>query len=140
MEPQNDITVSFPKGKQVLISYKGLNVLTDQPVASGGHGEALSPFDLFLASLAGCAGFFALLFFQKRNLDTKGLDVRATPHFDNHALVSVDIQVQVPDGFPEQYREPLLRSIDQCTVKKAIAAQPPVRVAFASTSPSPQEP
>ncbi len=47
------------------------------------------------------------------------------PVYDEQGtLKDVSLDVELPAAFPEKYREPLLRVIEQCSVKKAIAAQP----------------
>src|SRR5690242_6208835 len=56
----NDIEVSFPGGKRVDARVGSFVVHTDQPADQGGEGGAVSPFDLFLASLATCAGIYVL--------------------------------------------------------------------------------
>jgi ribosomal protein S12 methylthiotransferase accessory factor len=48
--------VSFPGGVRVDASYRGNVVHTDQP-APLGENTAVSPFDLFFASIATCMGF-----------------------------------------------------------------------------------
>ena len=35
-----------------------------------------------------------------------------------------DFEVRLPATFPEKYREAVFRVIEQCSVKRAIAAQP----------------
>ena len=50
--------VTFPGGKRVDAEYGGFTVRTDQPPQSGGEGSAPQPFDLFLASIATCAGIY----------------------------------------------------------------------------------
>ena len=52
--------ISFPGGLAIAAEIDGFNVLTDQPEQNGGEGTAPSPFDLFLASLGTCSGFFGL--------------------------------------------------------------------------------
>src|ERR1035438_8052938 len=64
-----NIKVSFD-GK--FVGRNGHRVRTDQPRP---HGEdsAPAPFDLFLASIATCMGFYALRFCQERGIATEGL-------------------------------------------------------------------
>ncbi len=52
-----EIRVTFPGGVKVEAVYKGFVIKTDQPVHQGGENTAPAPFDLFLASIATCAGF-----------------------------------------------------------------------------------
>jgi putative redox protein len=118
--------ISFPGGLGVDAHYKGFRVRTDQPHGEGGSGAAPSPFDLFLASLGSCAGYYALRFCQERALPTGGLGL--TLYFDRgpdgKAVQGVRLALRLPAGFPEKYRPAILRAIDQCTVKRHLAAPP----------------
>jgi len=67
------LEVSFPGGKRVDVRIRDFEIATDQPVKSGGEASAPQPFDLFLASMAACAGFYALNFCQSRTIPTAGL-------------------------------------------------------------------
>src|SRR4030067_1747012 len=66
-----EIKVTFPGGLRGDSEYKGHVVKTDQPVHQGGEGTASSPFDLFLVSIAACAGFYALAFCRERDIPTE---------------------------------------------------------------------
>ncbi len=67
--------ITFPGGVAVNAEFDGFTVKSDQPERAGGQGAEPSPFDLFLASLGTCAGFFALRFCQQRELSTEGLNL-----------------------------------------------------------------
>lgn len=136
MSDRKEIVMSFPGGRKVLAKVGKHEILTDQPVKSGGDDAGPSPYDLFIASIGACAGFYALAFFQKRELATDGLRVVARPRSEEGTLADVEIEVTLPDDFPEKYRTPLLRSIEACSVKKAIQAQPTIRVEFTDTATS----
>ncbi|MBU0762145.1 MAG: OsmC family protein [Candidatus Altiarchaeota archaeon] len=119
--------VSFPGGVKVDVkSPSGHVISTDQPVEAGGQDSAPQPFEVFLASIAACAGFYALRFCQQRSISTDGLkialDVRRKP--EKKGISDVDISVVVPDGFPLKYRDALLASIESCAVKKNILDPP----------------
>jgi ribosomal protein S12 methylthiotransferase accessory factor len=120
------IDVSFPGGLAVDATIPGFTIRTDQPVGAGGGGTAPSPFDLFLASIGACAGFYALRFCQGRGISTEGLAVSLEDRRDGgHGMVTeVRLEVSLPDGFPEKYRDALLRAVDQCSVKRHLL-QPP---------------
>ncbi|HSO23567.1 MAG TPA: hypothetical protein VLT81_11690, partial [Chondromyces sp.] len=60
------MTVRFPGGARVEADYNGFEIATDQARDSGGEASAPEPFDLFLASIATCAGIYVLRFCQKR--------------------------------------------------------------------------
>ncbi|MHB8797097.1 MAG: OsmC family protein [Thermoanaerobaculia bacterium] len=122
--------VRFPGGVAVEAIHAGMTIRTDQPVAAGGGGSAPSPFDLFLASMATCAGFYALRFCQERGLPTEGLGVtmdwERSP--ETKLISKIRISVKLPEGFPEKYRSAILRATDQCAVKKHLVAPPAIEV------------
>lgn len=122
----SSVTVSFPGGVVVEAIYKGHTVRTDQPAGSGGSDSAMSPFDLFLASIATCMGFYALRFCQERNLTTEGLRLTLDPVRDEEAkrVAVVRIGLDLPPGFPAKYRAAIERAVDHCAVKKHILEPP----------------
>ena len=116
--------ITFPGGVRVDAELEGRRIQTDQPASAGGTGSAPEPFALFAASLGTCAGFYVLRFCQARELPTQGLAIRQRLRFDEGRLTEVQLDVELPEGFPEKYREALVRAAEGCKVKKAIEAQP----------------
>ena len=120
-----EVTVTFPGGKRVDALVDGRLVQTDQPIRAGGEGSAPAPFDLFAAALGTCAGYFVLAFCQARSLPTAGISLRQRISIDDaHVLRQVELEIELPPGFPDKYRSALVRAAEGCTVKKAIEAQP----------------
>ncbi|HQN10418.1 MAG TPA: OsmC family protein, partial [Thermoanaerobaculia bacterium] len=103
---------------------------TDQPEKAGGGGSAPSPFDLFLASIGTCAGFYALRFCQERQLPTEGfaltMDWERSP--ETKLITTIRIEMKLPEGFPEKYRGAILRAADQCAVKKHLVEPPKIEL------------
>jgi putative redox protein len=122
--------VSYPGGKRVDVSFGDQTVRTDQPPDLGGDASAPAPYDLFLASLAACAGIYALGFCQARGLPTEGLRVSQDVEIDpvSHLPSRVTLEVTPPVGFPEKSIPALLKSVELCKVKKTLAAPPEMRV------------
>ena len=129
--------ITFPGGLAVNAAFKGFTVATDQGVEHGGEGTAPEPFDLFLASLGTCAGLYALRFCQQRGIATQGLGLTLTTEKnpESKSLALVRLAIELPDGFPEKYREALVRSVDQCAVKRHIVAPPRFEVTTAAGRP-----
>ena len=124
-----EIVVTLPGGRRVDAQVRGHRVHTDQPRDNGGEDAAPSPFELFLASVGTCAGIFVQGFCAKRGLPFEGIRIDQRVHLgEDGVLRGVDLDIQVPADFPEKYREALVRVADQCSVKKAIQAQPEFRV------------
>jgi putative redox protein len=133
----NRFEVTFPGGVAVDATYRGHSIHTDQPQPIGTN-SAMSPFDLFLASLATCAGYYALRFCQERELPTEGLGVSLIPVRDasKRRVETIHIDLRLPEGFPEKYRDVILRAVDQCAVKKAIVDPPAFDVKIVSDVPA----
>jgi ribosomal protein S12 methylthiotransferase accessory factor len=122
--------ITFPGGAAVDAEFKGHVIHTDQPVTAGGDNTAPAPFDLFLASIGTCAGYYAMRFCQHRQIDLDGLRVSLEPLRDPERgrIGTIRIEVEVPPEFPEKYHDALVRSIDQCAVKKHIVEAPEFEV------------
>lgn len=125
-----EIRVSFPGGKRVDAEVGTQLVRTDQSAAHGGEASAPEPFDLFLASLATCAGIYVLGFCQARQLPTEGISLVQRQHFDaDQRLERVELDILLPATFPEKYRMAVVRAAAGCRVKKLLAAPPDIVVA-----------
>lgn len=132
----DSMTIGFPGGLKVTAAYDGFEIATDQSREDGGGGSAPAPFDLFLASLGTCAGIYVLRFCQQRNLATDGLEIVQTWRRDEktHRIERMEIAVRLPAGFPDKYRDAVLRAAGQCAVKKTLANPPEIDVFIADAS------
>ncbi len=124
------VEVSFPGGVQVAARIGGHEILTDQPEEDGGGGGAPSPYDLFLSSVATCAGYYALRFCQQRQLNSAGLSIALDieRHPDTRRLETISMILTLPKDFPEKYQQAILRSVSQCSVKKALSDPPEIEL------------
>jgi ribosomal protein S12 methylthiotransferase accessory factor len=119
--------VTFPGGVRVDAGYKGFVIQTDQPEYAGGTGSAPAPFDLFLASLATCAGHYVLAFCRERKIPAEGiaLSMRMERNQETRMIGKITIEISLPSDFPEKYTNAVIRAADHCAVKAHIA-RPPV--------------
>ncbi|MBZ2171355.1 OsmC family protein [Nitratidesulfovibrio sp. SRB-5] len=108
-------------------------IRTDQPVKDGGEGTAPTPFELFLASLATCAGVYAQRFCEARKISTEGLGIRVGCEFapKGFQVTRMTFVVTPPQGFPDEYRDALVRAVELCAVKKHIMTPPAFEVVLA---------
>jgi len=124
----NEIRVTFPGGVRVDAEFHGLIIQTDQPVYAGGTGSAPSPFDLFLASLATCAGYYVLAFCQGRDIPTAGLGVSMRMERDPEVkmISRIFIDISLPPGFPAPYIPAVVRAAEKCAVKAHLQQAPEI--------------
>ncbi len=122
--------VSFPGGAAVDAHFKGHTVHTDQPAQAGGADSGPAPFDLFLASIATCAGYYAARFCDQRRISTDGLGVTLEPIRDveRRRVGQLRLTVRLPPGFPAKYQKAIVRAVDQCAVKRHILEPPEFEV------------
>lgn len=126
-----DFRIGLIGKKQVEIEIKGFRIKTDQPIADGGDASAPSPFDLFIASIGTCAGFFIQSYCQARAISTEGLELIAHVERDEvkHLVSKISIEIVMPSDFPEKHRLGLISAVNACTVKKHLQ-NPPIIEAF----------
>jgi len=127
-----EMDITFGGGKRVDAIFDGFTVRTDQSRSGGGEGSAPEPFDLFFASLGTCAGIYVLSFCQHHGLPWEGIRlVQRTEREPGSGMYEkLEIDIIVPKSFPEKYHKALVRSAEQCTVKKHVAVGlPEFRVA-----------
>ena len=113
-------------GKKVNAEYRGFTIETDQSVLGGGEGSSPEPFSLFLASLGTCAGIYVYSFCQKRDIPTDNVRIVQTHHRreDGKGIGRVSLEIEVPQDFPEKYRNVLADAAGLCAVKKQIQNAP----------------
>ena len=118
-----DMEIVFPGGKRVDALHGDFTIRTDQCIRGGGEGSAPEPFDLFFASLGTCAGIYVLSFCQHHDLPTEDITLHQTAGRDPETRMfqNLKIDIRVPASFPQKYHKALVRSAEQCTVKKHIA-------------------
>ncbi len=121
-----EMIIDFPGGARVDAHYGPFTIPTDQPPQS----SAPAPFDVFLSSIGTCAGIYVLGFCQQRGLPTEGM--RILQRIDYNPLTgmvdNIGLEIQLPAGFPEKYRDSVIRSADLCKVKKHLEHPPKFQI------------
>ncbi|MCX6081143.1 MAG: OsmC family protein [Chloroflexi bacterium] len=116
-----EMIIDFPGGSRVDAHFGQFTVATDQPPAA----SAPTPFAVFLSSIGTCAGIYVLGFCQQRGLPTDGIRIVQRIHSSFTGMVEkIDLEIQVPESFPEKYRDSLIRSAELCAVKKHLENPP----------------
>ncbi len=121
-----EMVIDFPGGARVDAHFGPYTVQTDQPPSGGGEGSAPTPFALFLASMATCAGIYVLGFCKQRGLPTDGIRIIQRDYRNpaSGMVSKVEMEIQVPATFPEKYYSSLIRSAELCAVKKHLENPP----------------
>ena len=120
------MNIVLGENQRVEAHYKDHIIKTDQPEAAGGDNSAPSPFDLFLASIGACAGFYVMSFCRQRNIPTDKISIIQRMHKDGGSkmITRLEIDIHLPADFPEKYKDSVLKAAGACSVKKHIANAP----------------
>jgi ribosomal protein S12 methylthiotransferase accessory factor len=125
-----EMDIRLHDGGRVDARYDDRVLVTDQ------DGSAPAPFDLFLASIGTCAGFYVARFCESRGIPTEGIRIRQTAVRDSETrmVTAIDIAVDLPATFPPRYADAVVRAAGACSVKKHLARPPEIRVAAVVTA------
>ena len=120
--------VRLGEGTRVEAQVRDFTVLTDQPEKAGGENTAPNPFELFLASIGTCAGFYVQAFCRKRDISTESIELSMSfaRNDETKLIETIKITVEFPSDFPQQYIPACIKSAEQCTVKKHLQSPPEI--------------
>ena len=122
------ITVSWDGGLRFTADVRGHRITVDQPVEQGGADGGPMPIELLPTSLGTCVALFVKQFLATRDLDPTGLSVEVTAHgaTNPHRLGRLDVQVLIPGGVPEKYRDAVRRAAEGCTAHHTLTHAPQI--------------
>jgi putative redox protein len=114
--------VVFPGNKKVDVKLKDFLVKTDQSKKNLGDETAPEPFDIFLSSLAACAGIYAKSFCDTRKLSCLDMKLFLSASFKKGQkhMDRVEIDLHVNPEFPEKYIKPIIKAMNGCAVKNQL--------------------
>jgi uncharacterized OsmC-like protein len=122
--------VSYQSGDRFTAAVRGHEIHVDQPEADGGEDSAPTPVELLVASLATCVAHYARRYLKRHDLPTDGLAVSAEWDLVSGParLGPVTVVLTVPEGVPDDRREPLLKMASHCTVHNTLQQAPEVSI------------
>ena len=131
-----ELKVTLEGGKKVATKIGNHVITTDQPTKYGGEDSAPAPFDLFVASIGTCAGFFIKSYCDNKGIDATGIEITMRPTLDGKTkqVIGFETKIHIPDSLPQELHAPLRRAAEQCTVKKTIKNQPTFSVETVTVS------
>jgi putative redox protein len=129
-----EILIDFPGGSRVDAHFGKFTVATDQPPIA----SAPTPFAVFLSSIGTCAGIYVLDFCRQRNLPTEDIQIVQKVHANplNGMVENIDVEIRIPNTFPEKYRDPLIRAAELCKVKKHLEHPPQFTITTVTAEPA----
>ncbi len=123
----SQITVHHETVDRFRIAIRGHEIVVDQPApASADAGP--TPTELFVASLAACAGFYARRFLARHGVGDGELSIGCDFGWaaDHSRVTAIALRIQTPHGIPDELHPALMRVLDHCTVHESLRAAPTV--------------
>jgi uncharacterized OsmC-like protein len=104
----------------------------DQPrTVKGGEDRGPSPLDVLVASVAGCAHYYAAAFLHGRGLSTLGLAIEAEADKESVPAPRIGrlaLKVRVPEGLGEQQLVGMVRAIKRCPAYNTLLRSPAIEL------------
>jgi ribosomal protein S12 methylthiotransferase accessory factor len=88
------------------------------------------PVELLSTSLGTCVALYVQRFLAARQLDSTGLTVAVTAVGapNPNRIAKFEIEVTIPGGVPEKYRDAVRRAAEGCTVHHTLTHAPEIVV------------
>ena len=124
-----ELTVRHLGGTKFEAEARGHRVLCDQPRDNGGKDEGMTPPEFLLASLATCAGYYAVQYLRTRSLSAEDLTVHidADKATQPARLALFRIEVSVP-GLEDRHVNGVLRAVKTCLIHNTLLTAPNIDV------------
>ena len=121
-----ELNIRLEGGKKVSTTIGSHRILTDQSIKDGGEDSAPAPYDLFMASIGTCAGFYVQAYCQNKGIDPSGINITLRPKRDPETkkIVAFITTIHLPKELPEKLYPALKKVAEQCAVKKTIMSHP----------------
>lgn len=117
-----EVRVRRGKGKQVEARARFHRVVCDQPFEENGGDTGMTPPELMLAALGGCAMYHASKYLESRNLPASAVEMKINSEKSDSPgrLADITIDVDAP-GLAPRTREGLLRAVQTCLLSQTLA-------------------
>jgi uncharacterized OsmC-like protein len=123
------VEARYLEGFRFEVASRGHRVISDQPIDNGGADMGMTPPELLLASLASCAGYYALQYLITRQLSKQGLTVRVSAEkaAQPARLGSFRIEIAAPD-LEERHQSGVLRAVRTCLIHNTLLHAPAIDI------------
>lgn len=133
-----DLTVNYLGNVQFEVKARTHTLICDQPFDNHGDDEGFTPPELLLASLATCAGFYAVQYLKARDLEREGLRIRISAEKAPAParIAKFTINVDVPGLIDSHHIEGVRKSVEKCLIKNTLLVPPAIDVEVAALTPA----
>jgi uncharacterized OsmC-like protein len=133
-----EMKVNYLGDVQFEAEARGHKIICDQPLDNGGADEGMTPPEFLLASLATCAGFYAVQYLKVRQLPADGLVIRisAGKATQPARMDQFEIIIDAPPMTSDKDLEGMRRSAEKCLVKNTLMMPPSISLQVKAQQPA----
>ena len=126
------ITVTRQRNLEYSIHVRGRDVVSDMSEEDGGRGEGFTPAELLAGSLGASIAMKEQGYCDRNGYTDGDVGVNLTLELaDSPKRVgAIVIDVELPDGFPEDRKDAVRRIAERCTIHETLSHPPRVDVDF----------
>ena len=130
------LTVSFQGESRFELSNGHHAVTTDQLKEDGGQDAGMSPVELFVASLAGCVGYFVARYCTRHGIRVEGFCIETDWSMAEqpHRVGRIQLRLHLPAELSSSEQERLLKVAHGCTVHQSIIHAPAIDISLQGIS------
>ena len=128
-----EVKLTHPGKMRFRIEARQHVIESDQPLENGGEDLAMTPPELFLASLGSCAAFYAAQYLSSRKLADHGVEVSVTAEKlkDPARMGDFVVTVKSPVSLTEDQRLGIERSVHRCLIHQTLLTVPKIAIEVA---------
>jgi putative redox protein len=117
------IVVRHHGGLRFVASARSHEIVTDQPLRSGGTDCGATPLELLGAALGSCIALYVQQFCEARSLPSEGMsiEVRQKNESGPNRVGSFSVRVVLPDDMATEYVTILERVVRSCPVHNTLS-------------------
>jgi uncharacterized OsmC-like protein len=126
------ITVTRKSGLVFEFNVRGHTVASDMSVSDGGTDAAPSPAELLAGSLGACIAMMVQGYCDRHGYTDGDVGVNLTLELadDPKRVGAIVVDVELPEGVPEERWEVLKRIAEKCTIHESFSHPPRVDIEF----------
>ena len=123
--------VTFQGKQKFKIKIRNFEIETDLPENAGGDDSALTPPELFIASLGSCIGVFVSAYLKNTGVSAEGLSIDVDSEYADspRRIGKISVGIKVPNI--EQLgkrKQALLKVAQNCTIHNTLENKPQISI------------
>jgi len=131
-KPVARLSASYEGGTAFRMECRGHTVRIDQPADNGGEDSAMTPPELFAASISACIGHYVAVYCRQAGIGTDGLKVEAdwATADKPRRIGEMSFSVTLPD-MPESRRKAVEKVASSCLLHATLEHPPAIDIRLA---------